>query len=607
MLISYNWLKSYIADIPSEDEIASLLTFKLCEIEDVVKLPSGDTIYDLKILPDRAHDLLSHMGVAREIAGLLGIDFKLPEYKIPKSVETDLKIDIQTPNCRRYMGRIIRDIKVGPSPEWMVKYLTSIGQRSINNIVDATNIVMFGSGQPIHAFDLKQLSYERIIVKNAEDGDIFQLVGSDKISVVLKDSDMMITDGSKNLALAGVKGGLDSGISPETVNILIEVASFEPVSVRRTARGLGIQTDASKRYENDLSSTLCDFAMTEISALVMELCPEASFEDIVDVYPNPQKETTVSFKSYYISKILGLDIADSEIEKILKNYNYKFEKINDSWNVTIPLMRLDLVGPYNFVEEIGRAYGYEKIVPLIPKIKFEGEDHEDWEKTYTAKLKLIEDGYREVTTYVFRNKGELEVLAAASDKNFLRTNLTDGLAESISLNQKNMPLLGLDEIKVFEIGKVFKNDGEEIHVAYGDKKNIEEVTLDEFTSRPKNKIFKSSLFLAKESVIENEIVKKIVPCFFKPWSVYPFMTRDIAVWVPEGTAPQTLIDIYNSFGTELLVGEPVLFDSFTKDGRTSFAYRLVFQSYDRTLVDEDVNTIMSKITDKIKSLGFEVR
>ncbi|MCX6754404.1 MAG: phenylalanine--tRNA ligase subunit beta [Candidatus Nomurabacteria bacterium] len=607
MLISYNWLKSYIADIPSEDEIASLLTFKLCEIEDIEKLPNGDTVYDLKILPDRAHDLLSHMGVAREIAGLLGISFKLPEYKIPKSIGTDLKIDIQTPNCRRYMGRIIRDIKVEPSPKWMVEYLASIGQRSINNIVDATNIVMFDSGQPIHAFDLKQLSYERIIVKNAKEGESFQLVGSEKISVALKDTDMMITDGTKNLALAGVKGGLDSGISPLTTNILIEVASFDPIPVRRTARRLGIQTDASKRYENDLSSTLCEFAMSEISSLIMELCPEASFEDIIDLYPNPQKETTVSFESHYISKILGLDISDIEIEKILKNYNYKFENINNSWNITIPPMRLDLVGSHNFVEEIGRAYGYEKIVPLVPEIKFEGEDDSDWDKIFTAKKKLVQDGYKEVMTYVFRDSGDLEILAAASDKNFLRTSLSEGLKESILLNQKNMPLLGTNEIKVFEIGKIFKDDGEEIHVAYGDKKNVIEVTLDEYISSLDNIILKSSDFHSKESITQNETNEKFVPQIFKNWSIYPFMTRDIAVWVPEGTAPQVLINVYNSFGTELLVGEPVLFDSFTKGGRTSFAYRLVFQSYDRTLVEEDVNTIMSNITDKIVSLGFEVR
>ncbi|MBK5215721.1 MAG: phenylalanine--tRNA ligase subunit beta [Candidatus Pacebacteria bacterium] len=614
MKISYNWLKSYIPDIPNEDEIEHLLTFKLCEIEDVEKLPSpssdkasGDTVFNLKILPDRAHDLLSHLGVAREISGMLGIDFKLPEYKIPEFKVTDLKIEIQTSNCRRYVGRVVRDIKVGPSPEWMVKYLNSIGQKSINNIVDATNMVMFGSGQPIHAFDLKQLAYERIIVKEAQGGDLFQLIGSEKTSVLLKDTDMMITDGSKNLALAGVKGGLDSGISLDTTNILLEVANFDPVSVRKTARGLGIQTDASKRYENDLSPSLCGFAMDEISALIMELCPGASFEEIIDVYSNPQKERIVSFETSYVAKILGLSIKEEEIEKILKNYNYKFEKKNSSWKVTVPLMRLDLVGDYNFVEEIGRVYGYDKITPLIPELISEGEDNGIWKKTISAKQKLIQDGYREVMTYVFRNNGDFEILAAASDKNFLRTNLTDGLKESISLNQKNLPLLGSDEVRVFEIGTVFKDDGEEIHVAYGDKKNITEMTLNKFSSIPENINILLSEYVLEEPLTQKENTDKFVPQIFKPWSIYPFITRDIAVWVPEGTSPQTLIDIYNSFGTELLVTEPKIFDSFTKENRTSLAFRLVFQSYDRTLTDDEINVIMSQINTKIASLGWEVR
>jgi phenylalanyl-tRNA synthetase beta chain len=607
MLISYNWLKKYIKDIPSEDEIVKLVTFKLCEIEDVVKLPSGDTVFDLKILPDRAHDLLSHMGVAREIAGLAGIDFKLPEYDLPKPNNTDLKIEIQTLNCRRYMGRIVRNIKVGPSPKWMVEYLTGIGQRSINNIVDATNIVMYGSGQPIHAFDLKQLSFERIIIKEAQNGDVIKLVGSENISVTLKNTDMMITDGSKNLAIAGVKGGLDSGISESTKNILIEVANFEPISVRKTANRLGIKTDAVKRYENDLSPALCDFAMDEISALIMEMCPDASFEDIKDVYPIPQLERIVSFESEYISRMLGININNSEIEKILKNYNYQFENINNTWKVLVPLMRLDINGPHNFVEEIGRAYGYEKIIPEIPKINFQGEDNRDWEKIFVAKHKLIEDGYIEVLTYALKNKGDIELLSAPSDKNFLRTNISDGLKESISFNQKNLPLLGLDEIKLFEIGTIFTEAGEKINVAYGDKKKIIEMTLDEFTSLPENKVFRSSDFIAKEPKLENQDSNKYIPQVFRPWSMYPFITRDIAVWVPEGTKPQTLIDIYNTFGTELLVVEPKLFDSFTKNDKTSIAYRLVFQSYDRTLVDEEVNAIMSKITEKVQSLGFEVR
>ena len=599
MKISYDWLKSYISEIPNEDKIAELVTFHLCEVEDVIKLPNGDTVFDLKILPDRAHDLLSHQGVAREIAGLLGLEFKLPVYKIPKTKPTKLKINIETDTCRRYMGRIVRNIKVAPSPKWMVKYLESIGQRSINNIVDATNVVMFDCGQPIHVFDLKKLSAEHIVIKKALNDEKIELVGSEKNTAILKNTDMMITDSKKNLAIAGVNGGLDSGISNDAVDILIEVANFEPVSVRKTARRLSLQTDASKRYENDLSTTLCDFAMIEISALILEMFPDASFEEIVDIYPIKQEERKVSFTLFYISKMLGLDIKKEDIEKILKNYKYDFTSTNDSFEVIIPFLRLDLIGPHDFVEEIGRVYGYDKIVPILPKIDFDGKDNIIWNKISLAKQKLIKDGYKEVMTYVFRDKGEIEVLASASDKNFLRTNITDSLKESISLNQVNLPLLKTNEIKIFEIGTIFTKNGEQLNVAYGDKKNITEISLDEFCDNISPKLdFESSNNFSK-----NEIELQI----FKPWSVYPFITRDIAVWVLEGVKPEKLINIYKDFGTELLVNEPKLFDSFTKENKTSFAYRLVFQSYDKTLTDEEINKIMSNITKKIASLGWEVR
>lgn len=603
MKISYNWLKSYIKDIPNEDEIINLVTFKLCEIEDVEKLPNGDTIFDLKILPDRAHDLLSHQGVAREVASLLGLEFKLPEYKIPETKNTNLKINIESPNCNRYMGRIVRGVKIGPSPRWMLEYLKSIGQRSINNIVDATNIVMFDCGQPIHAFDLQQLLDGKIVVKQARNDQKIELVGSEKIIANLKDTDMIITDGIKNLAIAGVKGGLNSGISDNTIDLLIEVANFNAVSVRKTARRLGIQTDASKRYENNLSSTLCVFAMNEISALILEMCPEASFEEVVDIYPTKQESRKILFQSDYISKLLGVNITNQEIEKILKNYNYKFTNTLNGFDVDIPEMRLDLLSPRDFVEEIGRAYGYDKIIPKLPEvIKDNSRDNITWIKIYLAKQKLSLDGYQEVMTYVFVDKGELEVMASASNKNYLRTNLKNSIKESISLNQNNLLLLEANEVRVFEIGTVFTKKREEIHVAYGDKKNIIEMTLDEyikiifpeFTDENLTDILKIS-----NNNVEIEI--------FKFWSLYPFMTRDIAVWVPEGIKPELLIDIYKDFGTELLVKEPKLFDSFTKEKRTSFAYRLVFQARDRTLTDGEINKIMSEISDKIKSFGWEVR
>ena len=199
MKISYNWLKSYIPEIPDADRVADLVTFHICEIEDIENLPD-DTIFDLKTLPDRAHDLLSHQGVARELASLLGIKFQDPTimYKTPVSKPTSLVIDIQSDKCRRYMGRIIRNVKVGPSPDWVVKYLESIGQRSINNIVDATNIVMYDCGQPCHAFDLDKLASEKIIVRPGTEGDVF--VTLDNKEVKLDQSVLMIADEKNNLA-----------------------------------------------------------------------------------------------------------------------------------------------------------------------------------------------------------------------------------------------------------------------------------------------------------------------------------------------------------------------------------------------------------------------
>ena len=160
MKISYNWLKWYIPEAPTPEKLVDIFNYHLCEMESLEKLPDGDVIFDIKVLPNRAHDLLSHQGVARELASLLNIKYNdpTPKYKIPESKPTKLEIKINTDKCRRYMGRIVRNVKVEPSPEWVVKHLESIGQRSINNIVDAANIVMYDCGQPIHAFDLDKMN-----------------------------------------------------------------------------------------------------------------------------------------------------------------------------------------------------------------------------------------------------------------------------------------------------------------------------------------------------------------------------------------------------------------------------------------------------------------
>lgn len=606
MKISYNWLKWYVPEVPEPNHLADLFTYHICEVESVEKLPDGDYLFDLGILPNRAHDLLSHHGVARELSGLLGIKFvdPVPMYKVPASTPTKLHIEIQTPLCRRYSARIVRNVKIGPSPEWVVKHLESIGQRSINNIVDATNIVMYDSGQPTHAFDLKKLNSEKIVIKNAQEGEELPVVGRDGIIAKLKDTDLVITDGEKNLALGGVKGGLDSGISDTTTDIVLEVANFDPIAVRKTARRLGLLSDSAKRFENDLSPSLCDLGMLELSGLLVELCPEATFEDVVDIYPVQQEQRTVEFSKSYIDTILGAEVPENDISNILMRYGFQYKEENGEYVVFVPSLRLDLVNREDMAEEIGRIYGLDKIRGILPEIKSTITENKIHENIVTTRNTLVRAGYREVMTYTFVDKGDIEVLASASDKKFLRTNLSDGLRQSYELNKLNAPLLGLDEIKIFEIGTVFTKNAEQINICYIDKKNIIEVPLEKFVTSSEDKNPGPRVGSPGHEFLSSDFAT-LTP--FKMWSMYPFITRDIAVWVPEEVKADTLADIYTEFGTELLHGKPRLVDTFTKDGKTSYAFRLIFQSYDRTLTTEEVNLIMSHIMEKLSYEGFEVR
>jgi len=616
MLISYNWLKRYIKEIPNEEDLINLITFKICELESVEKLPNGDTVFDMKILPDRAHDLLSHRGVAKEIAGILGIEFsesflndslkevfKQEKQEINENIQENLFINIQSPLCRRYVGRIVKGIEIGPSPKWMTDLLESVEQRSINNIVDITNFILFDIGQPIHAFDLDKLESPEIIVRNAKEGEQVELLGEkvgDTVkerNFILKENNLVISDKKDVLALAGVKGGKKAEVNQNTKNIIIEVANFDPVSIRKTARTFGIQTDAVKRYENELTPSICRDVIFEVSSLINLVCPNSSFGEIVDINNSKEEEKKVKFTTFYISKVLGCELEDNEIEKILKNHNYEYVRNYDlnEWEVIVPNNRLDITGPHDMAEEIGRVHGYEKIKPKIPELNFNHKDNEIWIKICLAKEKLVNDGYKEVITYTLTNKGEIEIMASTEGKNFLRTNLLDGLIKSYEINRLNMPLLDLSEIKIFEVGTIFTKDGEEVHVAYCDKKNKVEISLDEFVKNI------SDFSLKSYSTFNSQ------PTSFSMWSLYPFISRDISFWVPNEIENKKIFDVMKNNSGKLLIKEPYLFDKFTKGDKTSYAYRLVFQSNERTLKDEEVEEIMQGIYQNLTNLGFEIR
>ncbi len=751
MKVSRQWLQNYIEEtLPNAEEIASKLTMTAFEIEGIEKHGDDDVI-DVKILPDRAHYALSHYGIATDIAVAFGFKLK-PRNKIelPK-VSENLNVEIQdTRLCRRYTGAIIKGVKVGPSPDWLKVSLEAVGQRSINNIVDATNYVLFSIGQPTHVFDLSKLVVDsgKSIVKIQKLKAAKKFMALDSKEYELKEGTLVIVDenNNKTLAIAGVKGGSEALVDNNTTDILLESANFDPVTVRKTGRGLGLVTDAQKRFENELTPELAIQGLSDLIKLITEIAG-GIVDGYVDVYPKPVKLYKVGVSLSEINSKLGVELSAKQVEEIinkfgwehacvtahdfipnkvkefvgkpykwgasvlydapesfdcssLTSYLYKesgvqvpritvdqfiFSKpINESelvpgdvifsktkrqinmpdtetkdfmkgtivtngvshcgvyigegkvihaadpegvleerlkeskrfaeivgygrmatvgekrWVVTVPHERLDLRIKEDLIEEIGRIYGYNNIEAKPPVSTDKLELNKEYYYCSLKRAQMVAVGYTEVYNYAFRDKGEIEIEnPLASDKGFMRTNLSDGIKESLEFNLKNIDLLGLDEIKIFEIGKVFDAQGERLMLCKGKinkKKKIEVEEID----------------LGKE--IENlaevgEMTEMAISSnIFIPVSAYPFIVRDIALWTSVNTSPEEIVEIIKDNSGELLIKEPQLFDKFTKEGKTSYGYRMIYQSMDKTLTDEEVNAIMNKITEIMNNEeGWQVR
>jgi len=651
MKFSYNWLQNFFEQkLPEAEKLADLLTMHSFEIENFEKKGS-DCLFDAKILPNMAHHCLSHRGVASEISAILGIPMKTASVSL-KGVSigqtySKLEVDVSDSNlCRRYVGRIIKGVEIGHSPKWLVERLESVGQKSINNIVDAVNFVMFEIGQPMHAFDLDKLSEDKgmikISVKNASAEDsITTLDGKD---VVLDKDTFIISDEKNPLAIAGIKGGKFAEIGNGTKNIIIESANFAPALIRRTSRRLNILTDSSKRFENEVSPEKALEAMEMMTNLVAEIaCGENMIiGDISDFYPQKMIQNKIEISLKEINNLLGIRIGETEAENILKRLNFDFEteKSGDNFSVDIPFDRLDIRIKEDLIEEIARIYGYERIKEQ--KISSAAKPI-SINKSFYYKNKirnfLVKNGFSEVYTYSFTDKGDVEMEnPIASDKNFLRVNLKDGIKRSLDFNLHYIDLLGLEQIKIFEMGKIFKDGKETDYLAIGTrnspsfkggKEGDEIKNISDALSKNLGVVIKwefSENGIAEidfEKMVENLLVPEsyedlkiekydIERLKYRKISPYPFVLRDIAVFVPEGVEEKDVASVIEKEAGDLFVNKK-LFDVFVKkfpDGtsKTSFAFRLVFQSQEKTLSDEEVNKIMGKVSKSLNGNdGWQVR
>ncbi len=589
MKVSYQWLQSRInGSLPEPEKVAEAITFHAFEIDSITR-EGEDTVFDIKILPDRAHDCLSHRGIAREVAAIFKVSFKKEELPSPNPTQDfSFPVEVQSELCRRYIGAIVRGVKIGPSPDWLKKRLEVIGQKSINNIVDATNFILFDLGQPIHAFDLAKID-KGIVVRSARAGERFMTLSGEEKE--LTEEMLVIADYVGILGLAGVKGGKTAEVSTDTTDIFIEVANFDPISIRKTARKLGLLTDAAKRFENEITPALAAEGMSAILSLITTIAG-GTVEGVFDYYPIPVTPWTIEVPLIDVQRLLGKSITLKDITETFDRYGYQYQLSGETVLLTPPLERLDLQGVHDVAEDVGRMVGLEHFEPKLITPPLPVSLNETFVRMQESRCRLIEAGYQEVLTYSFRKKGEVQVAYGSKETPALRTNLLEGLRESYELNKKNKELLNVQEIKLFEIGTVFFEDREEIHIATIDSTGEQEIKLE--------------AFIPEISEVLSKLPTATLGVLFKPWSPYPYIVRDVAVWATDDQK-ETLEQIVNEFGKTHTALGPSLFDSFSKDGRVSYAYRFVFLSFEKTLTDTEVNEIFQKLHDQLKQSGFEIR
>ena len=349
MKISYNWLKEYVSKLPKPEKLADLLTMHSFEVDEMkeIRFRSGksDFVLDINVLPNRTHDCLSHIGIAKECSALLNSKFQMPDIKLKK--EKKLKenniIEVEVKDnklCPRYTARAITNIKIKSSPKWLKERLEAIGQKSINNIVDATNYVMFETGQPLHIFDFDKVEnasqnsrLKKIIVRKAKKNE--QIITLDGEKHDLDNDILVIADSHEPLAIAGIKGGGKAEINENTKNIILESANFNSVNIRKTSRKIGLRTEASIRFENKISPEFTEFAIDRLTDLIVKLSKpiKPSVKTRIDVYPRRTNPYSLGLSVKKVSNLLGVKISEQEIISILKRLGFVVKKLDSLKNV----------------------------------------------------------------------------------------------------------------------------------------------------------------------------------------------------------------------------------------------------------------------------------
>jgi phenylalanyl-tRNA synthetase beta chain len=462
MKISVNWLKEFVKIESAPRQLKSDLTMIGLNTESLVQV-GDDWVLDVEVTTNRP-DCLNHYGVARELATLYRQPLKKVEVSVKESggpAQAVVSIEISDPDlCARYCGRVVQNVQVGPSPDWLVKRLEAVGQRSINNVADVTNYVLMELGHPLHAFDLSRIKQQKIIVRRARPGEAMRTL--DGVNRTLTRDNLVIADGTHPVALAGVMGGEESEISASTRSVLLESAWFEPVSVRRTSKSQGLHTEASHRFERGADIQMAPLALDRTAALIQEIAGGEILEGMIDVYPQPRPRPDLYLERSEITRILGAEIPGDEVERILRGLGFQVERAGaESWKVSVPSFRVDVSREVDLVEEVARHVGYDRLPARVRPAPPRVERDATRGKVMTTSSLLVALGFHEIITNSMVDPAEGGRFSASApvilanplsqDASAMRSSAVPSMLRAIRWNLDR----DTSDAKLFELGKTY--------------------------------------------------------------------------------------------------------------------------------------------------------
>lgn len=658
MKVSYEWLHDYCDFDLAPDELARRLNLRGVAVESVTQV-GADFCLELEITANRP-DLLSHIGVAREIAALTGSHLRIPAVEFTeeeREVARLARVEVQAPElCSRYTARVLTGVRVAPAPPEMRRRLEAIGLRPVNNVVDITNYVLMECGQPQHAFDLARLRGGSVCIRQAVAGETIKLI--DGTEVRLAPEHLVIADAERPVALAGVMGGLQTEIGEATTTVLLESAKFNPVNIRRTARGTGKASDSSYRFERGVDTPTVEWASRRAAALMQQHAAARVAAGVIDVNFTREEPRTVRLRIPRVARVLGVQVAASEAVRLLEGIGFgALAQGDEAVAVTVPSFRPDVAQEIDVIEEVARCYGYDRVPDAPSLLVCDVPIAKPDRVAAAARETLVRLGYSEAVTTSFLPEKHARRFSPwtageplcvrnplRSDEAALRRSLLPSLLQVVRVNQDR----GVGAVRLFEVNRVYlpRPDGQLLpeerrclavvaHEDFRAVKGAAEAVLErlgllgnaslepaahEFLAPGAAGLWRAGAGVAGyvgelSAAAAAAFELRQAPCvaeldldFLTPSAVlepkyrslprFPAVERDLAIVVSEATAWRDIVRAVESAGAqhleEIRFGE-VYRGKQVESGRKSVFFRLTYRAPDRTLTNDEVNASQEQV------------